>query len=569
MTSRQTNILIICFFTLITVLAYFPSFSSDFLFDDHPLIEKNTVIENLKNVPLFFTSKEARIPWTHGGLQDDTYRPLQSTSYALSAHIWGKTPMYFHIENVLLHLINGILIYFLLNHILRRRGLSFLSGLFFLIHPVQVEAVTYLSERASLLSLFFFLLSFLFFLNSDIRKGKFDFKLLISLFFFSAGLLSKETAIILPAIIVLYMICFSEREEATFPKIFSSCWYYFLVAVVYLVVRTLNLGQFAQQVSVGKGDLFLIMAGVFCRYLRLFIYPANLTFFPEVNAKGLVLSDIYIIYFAVIIGFTFLTIYMFKKNKKVSFFLLGYLIALLPVSNIIPIKAYMQERFLYFPSVFIFTFLAYVFILVWQGLSKIKPLLARIILLPVYSTIIGVLVFSTYSRNLEWKDEITLVEREIELHPDNGRLYFDLGHIYFQKKEYEKSQEYLEKALSANLSNTNRALVYDRLGNIGYETRNFNKAIGYYLKAIEWAPDYPYPYNSIGHIYSQMGQLGKAKPYFEKAVEIRPDYPMYLRNLGFSYFALGNKREALKFLKRSLEMNPNQPRVKQFISQNF
>lgn len=412
MTSRQTNILIVCFFAIVTLIAYFPSFSSGFLFDDHPLIEKNPAVDNLKNVPLFFTSKEARIPWTHGKLQEDTYRPLQSTSYALTVRLWGKDPRYFHAENVLLHLLNGILIYFLLNRLLKKRGLSFLSSLLFLVHPLQVEAVTYLSERASLLALLFFLLSFLLFIKSNVKRGEIDAKLIASLFLFSASLLSKETAIILPAVIVVYMICFSEENTLNVRRLFSASWYYFLLAFIFLVVRTMNLGKLAQQVSVGKGELFLIMAGVFCQYLRLFVYPANLTFFPEVNAKGLILSDIYIAYFAVIIGFIFLTVYIFKKNRKISFFLIGYLIALLPVSNLIPIKAYMQERFLYFPSVFLFPFFAFIFTAIWQRVSSIKPLMAKVILVPVYGVIVSALIFTTYSRNLEWKDEITLVERQ-------------------------------------------------------------------------------------------------------------------------------------------------------------
>ena len=157
---RRNSILAIIVFLAATFAAYVPAFNSGYNFDDKPLLERNPYVKSLKNIPLFFVSTEARVPWTHGDLQNDIYRPLQSASFALSFNLWGDNPGWFHKENVLLHFINGVLIYFLLMTLMGTASVAFLAALLFLIHPVHVESVTYLVERASVLSLTFFLVSF-------------------------------------------------------------------------------------------------------------------------------------------------------------------------------------------------------------------------------------------------------------------------------------------------------------------------------------------------------------------------------------------------------------------------
>ena len=102
-TSKKNTLLVIILFLVVTVTAYVPAFNGGYNFDDKPLLERNPHVKSLKNVPLFFVSKEARVPWTHGGLQNDIYRPLQSVSFAVSFYLWGDKPSAFHKENVFLH----------------------------------------------------------------------------------------------------------------------------------------------------------------------------------------------------------------------------------------------------------------------------------------------------------------------------------------------------------------------------------------------------------------------------------------------------------------------------------
>ncbi len=564
----RINIVAVFCLIILAVIAYIPAFNGSFVFDDHILIEKNPSIRDMKNIPGFFVSKEARFPiYSIGALKDDVYRPLQTISYTISYSLWGLNAGFLHGENVLIHIMNGIILYFLTLYLFGKRPLSFLASLLFLIHPVQVEAVTYLSGRADGLSLLFFLASFFAFIEAEDSPDK-PWIILkpASLLFFAAALFSKEMAATLPFVIILYLI-FCKKQEKRFSakEIFKKTWPYFLILILFLILRTYNLGKVAQIGGRTPILIFLIMLKVFTGYLRLIFFPVGLTFFPEVNTGSVKLSPVYIFYALVAGFFIYLCVATARKNKPLVFLLLSYLVVLLPVSNIIPIKAFMQERFLYFPSIFVLTAISYVLVSFW---NRISGRMLRNISLWLIAAVIVAFMAATFNRNLDWKDETTLVVKETARHPEDGRLYFDLGHISLEEGEHGKAREYFETALRKNISPMHRTMSYDRLGNIYKMNNDFGKATEYYLKAVEVTPAYYHSLNSLGDMYFKRQDYGPARHYFEKAVESWPGSADANSNLGTTYIMLGDKAKALKYWRRSLEINPAQPNIEKYISWN-
>jgi len=291
-------------------------------------------------------SKDARIPKDFtGSLQNDTYRPLQSISYAVSYSLWGLNADLYRTENILIHITNGLLLYLLLLYLFKRRMLSFLAAFFFLVHPVQIEAVTYLSGRADVLALFFYLLSFLLFIKSADSENRSNLGLrLISLVCFFLGILAKEMAATLPFIILLYLIlCKMPEGKYSFKGVARTVWPYFCILLVFMFLRTVNLERIAQMQARSVPVLVLTMVRVFGEYMRLLFFPAGLSFFREVSSGvgGTIFG------FFAAITYIYLCWKALKINKVAAFFLIAYSVALLPVSNIIPLKSFMQERFLY------------------------------------------------------------------------------------------------------------------------------------------------------------------------------------------------------------------------------
>ena len=561
--SIPRTILATVLFAVVTGLVYVPVFHGGYYFDDRPLLENNPYVKDIKNIPVFFVSKEARVPWTHGDLQDDIYRPVQSASFAISYALWGNNPGAFHRENVFLHFVNGVLIYLILSSLLNSAQVAFLAALLFLVHPVQVEAVAYLVERASVLSLTLFLAAFGLFVHSGNRRGRFNRYTMLSLGSFAIALFTKEIAIILPAVLVLYVICFRDGEDRKARTIVMSLIPYVAIALVYVVARTVNLGRVGQYETIAMWRRLLIMSEVFWDYLKLMVFPARLTFFPAINSTNFAWKAEYAFYVATVVGFVAGCVVLYRKNRRAAFFPLTYLVALLPVSNIIPIKTYMQERFLYYPSVFMLAFAAMLMVAAVRRASGEGHVRGKYAFAVLVTALVVPLTVRAHMRSQDWKDPATLMLKEASVNPDNGRAYFDLAVTRFKNGDYVQSRTYAERALRVTRDNVFLVEIYDLLGNLDKIAKDYDHALENYRAAIKCDPGYPYPYNSVGMIYAARGNVREAIPFFEQAVSRDPNDPIFNKNLGTAYGLTGNREQAVHYWTKSLELNPDQPALRE------
>ncbi|HEY3348139.1 MAG TPA: hypothetical protein VGK71_11025, partial [Nitrospirota bacterium] len=197
-------------------ISYSNSFKADFQFDDARQIVSNHYIRSLKNLPRFFTeAKTASYDPKFNG-----YRPLTIASHAICYAVSGGRPWSFHVLNFTLHVLNALLLMLILGKVLRQSGYAryemaaFLAAAVFAIHPLQTSTVTYISGRALLLASLFWMLSFYAFLrcreSSRITAAAWG---AASLAFYSAGLLSKEMAVSLPAVVILYWLIFRDKNK--------------------------------------------------------------------------------------------------------------------------------------------------------------------------------------------------------------------------------------------------------------------------------------------------------------------------------------------------------------------
>ncbi len=185
-------ILILC---VLCFVIYSNSLTNGFVYDDEVLIVNNPAIKYPKLLPLIFKKCLYDYPGIGKDITfDKMYRPLQVLSYALDYRIWKLNPLGFHLANVLLHLFNTILIYYLLL-IISNNTVSKIVSILFLVHPVHTSVVAYISGRADLLTAFFMLLSLIGFLQFIKLKSKTYYiaSLLSALF----ALYSRENALIL------------------------------------------------------------------------------------------------------------------------------------------------------------------------------------------------------------------------------------------------------------------------------------------------------------------------------------------------------------------------------------
>ncbi len=368
---------------ILGIIVYANSFSNPFIWDDENLIVTNPYIKNIRLIKNLFTKDLA-----FGTQFSNFYRPLQSLSFELDYYLWGLNPFGFHLTNLLLHIACALLVYFLFAlifpHLL---SIPLITALLFLVHPIQTEAVTYISGRADPLVSLFILLSIFFYVKHSVvaqftcaRKGigqKAGFGsingattsnlskrvyLSASVLSFILALLSKETALILLLLILLYDVSFSKDRLRFRDKFKFRYSLFLLVALIYILLRMTVLNFLNRPLFLSNTGLYFRMltsAKTFSLYLGLLISPLHLhmersvPFVSSILDKGVLPSLILLIFLGILIVRSY-------RFSKVCFFAgVWFFLNLVPVSNIVPLNANMAEHWLYLPSIGFFLLIAF------------------------------------------------------------------------------------------------------------------------------------------------------------------------------------------------------------------
>ena len=182
------------FLILVTaILIYSPSFKNPFIWDDLHLIVNNSDIKSFGNLPSVFKTHLFK---TTG--YSNFYRPMQIVSFMFDYALWKLNPFGYHLTNLFFHLLNVMLVYFLVKRIFKNSDIGIIASLIFAVHPINTEAVTYISGRADPISGFFFLSAFLFYMR--FRADNKGILLALSVLFFGLSLLTKEAVLIFPLV---------------------------------------------------------------------------------------------------------------------------------------------------------------------------------------------------------------------------------------------------------------------------------------------------------------------------------------------------------------------------------
>ena len=551
--NREYKIGLLIF--LLTVIVYANSLVNSFVWDDRYLIVENNLSKNWRNIPEFFTTQL----YQGSGQDSNFYRPIQKLTVLFDYYLWGLNPFGYHITNILIHAFNAILVYILLNLLFKRKQISLISALFFAIHPIHTQAVTYISGRADLLAFLFIFLSLILFIqyrNLNNFKGYYWGAVLCFVF----ALLSRESAVILPFLLILYDISFNRNLVPITPRFKLKDWLsdyfpFLLLLSVYIVLRLTILDFSPSGLWSNQTNLYLriiTFGKVIFMYIRLLFSPFNLhmeytmdwatSFFQS----QILISDILLVILLLI------TILSYKYYKIFFFALAWFLLTLIPASNIILLNAVMAEHWLYVPSVGFFVIFS-------LGLLKLAdfmktPLIRKISLIVFLIPILVFYSVLTVRRNRDWKDELTLYQNTLKYSPNSARLHNNLGIVYTDMKDYEKAVKEFEEAIRLK---HNYAKAYSNLGIVYHWQKRYEEAIKQYEKAMELAPNSPDIYNNWGATYLLLGKYDKALEKCKKALALREDYKDAHITLASAYSYRGEYDQAITHYKRAIEINPD------------
>jgi tetratricopeptide (TPR) repeat protein len=557
--SKTKHLLPIALLVCVSAMVYFNSLSNGFVYDDLATIVENTHIKRFGNyLSSFYNPSYFKIS---GG--EASYRPVATLSYYLLYAVFDVNPFGYHLTSVVLHIFNVILVYLMAHVILNHKGSAVMVGLLFACHPVNTEAVNGISYNEDLIAAFFYFLALLLYMKLETSAPKQNlFFLILSLLFFLLGLLSKEMAITLPAIVVLYDLTL---RESTSPKIsinrvlevFQERKYVYVgflgVSLFYLWLRFFAIYTPAEVETQIWGrfiDRVIYLPVLFFKYIKLSLFPLTLnadyvfsypTRFFEV---GPVLSVIFVL------GLIVFSLLVFSRSKTTSFGIWWFLVTLFPVYNLIQIYKPFAERYLYIPlfglCLVVAIFLEYVMDrFSFTRSPAIKVLI--ILCIVVFYSIISI------NRNKDWKDSFSLWTKTLEVEPNSFRAHGNLARVYQEKGLLEASLREVKKTMALNPRDYK---AYYNLGVILYKQGSISEAIAAYKKTIEMNPQFKNAHFNLGNIYKTQNRMEEAKQAYQKVVQIDPADIEARNNLGVIYAMQGELDAAIIEWQQVMALDP-------------
>ncbi|MCX6250446.1 MAG: tetratricopeptide repeat protein [Bacteroidetes bacterium] len=556
------------------------------------------------------------------------YRPLSIASFAVEYSLMnGLNPYVSHLMNIILYGLTGCLIFLILSKLLPPgkgnpwyTGIPFITTLLFLAHPIHTEVVANIKSRDELLAMFFALAALWFTLRYlDTHKFK---HAGMAGFTFFLGLLSKENALMFVIIIPLTIHFFTGHSIR---KNLLSAIPLLIISVVFIFIRFLVLGYFNStqiprellnnpflDATAGqKYGTILLTLGM---YLKLLFIPHPLThdYYPY-HIPLVSLTDYRaIIPFMIYAGLLVYAITGIAKRKIVPFGIFYYCITLFMVSNILfPVGTFMNERFLYIPS------LGFILILAWFLSLKMREWIRnehtyKIVFYSALFIIIALFSIKTIARNRIWKDDFTLFSTDVKVSSNSSKANTTAGGAYMEKAQKEQdtilkdryfnsSKQYLSNALTIYPENLNARIL---LGNVhyfqhkdckgalkeyltvlGYDPRNdlsFQNALKI-LPGVDNATETDYKIRicrSIDRLHPQSGEVNylmgrlygefknnfdSSEYYLNRAIEYSPEMKDAYRDLGILYGMKKQYEKSLDLFQKALNIDPNDENIKKNI----
>src|SRR6185369_17294505 len=499
----------------------------DFLlsWDDYYYVTSNDAIKEISwgNVRTVFSSYYV-----------GNYAPVQMLSYMLDHALWGLRASGFLLVNLLLHALNGLLAYRLFYRVHADITTAACGAAVFLLHPLQVESVAWVSQRKNLLAMFFFLLAWEFYCRYRDRTTAGAPAYAGSLGLFILGGLSKSVVVIFPLILLLDDFCtLPRRERRWLDKLpfFALSAVAVCIATVSQQPDILTWGGSAGGGMSGYhgGSIFatlLTMLTVLCRYLGLIIWPVKLSALYDHTVYASINSQV--IGSALILAtLVLLCLVLFKKNRRAGFWPLFFLAALLPVSQIIPLVTLMNDRYLYFPMIGVAG-------LTGAGAAKLCASYGRkgwLLLAPVL-LFFGLLSFQ---RAGDWRDDITLWQDTVQKTPNRAEAWQNLA-VSLQASPGDHKREAIA-AYERSYELQPRDTTIYLLGTVYQELKEYDEALSLFELLLAGSPDNVMGLTALGNTHLLMGEYDKAEVALQRAHSLQPEAKQVVMFLARLYLA--------------------------------
>lgn len=547
------------------LIAYSNSFLGTFHFDDVTRIVENDAITDLTNIGKIYSCCKERF--------------LTYFTLALNYRISKFDTTSYHIFNFFIHYFAAFILYFLLLETwktpalkrvdlkLSKRLAAFFAAGIFLLHPLQTESVTYVIQRAESMAGMFYLATLFFYLRGRLTtpsRAAAGYYVLMILSGVAASF-SKETAVTLPVMIVVYEIFFfnTSIRELVRKKVILFALIPAGVVVAFKLGFLIQRNFYYDPGSYfTRKQYFLTQFSVLVTYLRLFFWPASQNLDWDYPVAVTLFNARTLASLSLLIALALLTIPAYRRYRLLSLGIIGFFVTLAPTSSIIPIKDLIYEHRMYLAVAFLAMGFAHVFM---QTLKKIESIPSRghpVVLVLVIGTLLSLLTGLTYARNQVWMNEISLWRDAVQKSPNKARPHVNFGRALYARGFVELSK-IKEEFETANRLCPHCPTPYHNLAYFFWKEGDYQRAISLELEAIRLKPDYYDALYHLSRMYGELEQWDEARIYLERLIK-RARNSKFLRayvELLDVYLNLGLDQEAIELVKRMARLSETLPGV--------
>jgi len=506
----------------LAIITYANSLGNQFVSDDRPILETKNIYE-----------------WGRAFKQPSHL--LGELIKTIAFKINGFNPFFYRLFNYLFHFATIVGVFVLVS-LLSQARLAFIVAALFAVHPLNSEAVVWISAIQYTQLACFSIWGLINYRIWQINRQWINIFAVIVLFILS--LLSSEKSIVFPLIILIFELAYGNIKifkktlvVVTLFSVVAGFFYQNLIKTIINVFLNYDKQSFIT-------NLLTQIPIALTLYWQLLFWPDKLTLYHSEFYFTIINYIIRVIITGAIIGFI---IYGYKKNRIIFFSLALFIISLIPFLTPFGFSWIVAERYVYLGSVGMFSVIGY-------GLWKIiKNKKTEGLGYLIFIIIILLLMVRTIFRNMDWKNEDTLWFATGKTSPSDPKTHNNLGDVYGRQGNLEKSAEEFKIAIKLN---PKYADAYHNLGNTYKQMGRVQEAVGSYQSAIKYNPKLWQSYQNLAVIYFSQKKFVQAEQMILQAIKIDPENIGLKMNLGVVYLNLEKKELAKEQFEKVLQLDP-------------
>ena len=541
---------------LLGIIVYSNSFSCTFHFDDFPIIVNNIKIQNLSDIRAWWNFYPSRL--------------VGIFSFALNYHFNHLDVRYYHLVNLIIHLINACLVWWLTVLIFssavmkdkpvtrHKKVIAFFTALLFVSHPLATQVVTYIWQRIASMVTMFYILSLILYIKARLsNKG-----MVLNSFLFTGSLISavlamftKENAFTLPFAIVLFEIFFLQTKKImiNFRDYRTILVLAAFTGVILIIPLKFSFSIF-DTIPPRLGHIYTITPvsylytqfSAIVKYIQLLFLPVNQNFDYDFPVSHNFFAVRTCISFLMLMTLVIVAVFLFKRYRVISFGIFWFFLTLMIESSIIPLDDVIFEHRTYLPSFGFFLVLTTGLYILFRNKYKVFPIV-------ILTGIVVINSYLTYARNKVWRDDLVFWSDNVNKSPNKTRPLYNRAIDYSNLGQWEKSLADYSKAIEIDPVYTD---ALSNRGGLYGKTGQWEKSMEDCSRVIKIDSNNFMAWFNRGEAYENLLQFDKAITDFSKAIRLDPGFSRAWLNRGIANAGIGQWDKAIEDCSQAISLDP-------------